>query len=140
MNQYFQNANDLGDPIGWQDWIYKVGDKIIFNDTKRFTILHNNLKGKIVEISKTNEHISFTVDVNRLLTESDCRNDDLEFIDIVGEETTRIRFKVIAYDDSIEDDDMDKTLTVIPFQIAYAVSIHKAQGLEFDSVKSHYSK
>ncbi|MFA7637262.1 MAG: helicase C-terminal domain-containing protein, partial [Monoglobales bacterium] len=25
--------------------------------------------------------------------------------------------------------------TVVPFQIAYAVSIHKAQGLEYDSVK-----
>jgi ATP-dependent exoDNAse (exonuclease V) alpha subunit len=27
------------------------------------------------------------------------------------------------------------TSTIVPFQIAYAVSIHKAQGLEFDSVK-----
>ena len=27
------------------------------------------------------------------------------------------------------------TLTDMPFQIAYAVSIHKAQGLEYDSVK-----
>ena len=25
--------------------------------------------------------------------------------------------------------------SVIPFQLAYAVSIHKAQGLEYDSVK-----
>lgn len=25
--------------------------------------------------------------------------------------------------------------TVVPFQVAYAVSIHKAQGLEYDSVK-----
>ena len=24
---------------------------------------------------------------------------------------------------------------VVPFQLAYAVSIHKAQGLEYDSVK-----
>jgi len=26
-------------------------------------------------------------------------------------------------------------MSVIPFQLAYAVSIHKAQGLEYDSVK-----
>ena len=26
-------------------------------------------------------------------------------------------------------------LSVVPFQLAYAVSIHKAQGLEYDSVK-----
>ena len=32
------------------------------------------------------------------------------------------------------DSDMD-TRTKLPFQIAYAMSIHKAQGLEFDSVK-----
>ncbi len=27
------------------------------------------------------------------------------------------------------------TSSVVPFQVAYAVSIHKAQGLEYDSVK-----
>lgn len=34
-----------------------------------------------------------------------------------------------------EDGDESISLTVVPFQIAYAVSIHKAQGLEYDSVK-----
>lgn len=29
----------------------------------------------------------------------------------------------------------DNDSTVVPFQVAYAVSIHKAQGLEYDSVK-----
>lgn len=33
------------------------------------------------------------------------------------------------------DDDDDASSTIVPFQMAYAVSIHKAQGLEFDSVK-----
>lgn len=33
-----------------------------------------------------------------------------------------------------DDDDKD-SLSIVPFQIAYAVSIHKAQGLEYDSVK-----
>lgn len=31
--------------------------------------------------------------------------------------------------------DYEKIRTIIPFQIAYAVSIHKAQGLEYKSVK-----
>jgi ATP-dependent exoDNAse (exonuclease V) alpha subunit len=31
--------------------------------------------------------------------------------------------------------DNDSDDTVVPFQIAYAISIHKAQGLEFNSVK-----
>ena len=29
----------------------------------------------------------------------------------------------------------DREKTVVPFQLAYAVSIHKAQGLEYKSVK-----
>ena len=38
-----------------------------------------------------------------------------------------------SYDTSDEDD--DSLNTTVPFQVAYAVSIHKAQGLEYDSVK-----
>ena len=34
-----------------------------------------------------------------------------------------------------EDDDYKTSKTIVPFQIAYAVSIRKAQGLEYDSVK-----
>ena len=36
---------------------------------------------------------------------------------------------------SVDDDDEDTSNTVVPFQVAYAVSIHKAQGLEYRSVK-----
>ena len=32
-------------------------------------------------------------------------------------------------------DENARMLSVVPFQLAYAVSIHKAQGLEYDSVK-----
>lgn len=37
-----------------------------------------------------------------------------------------------AGDDDNDDEDAE---TNVPFQIAYAVSIHKAQGLEYNSVK-----
>ena len=33
------------------------------------------------------------------------------------------------------DDDDDTSDAIVPFQVAYAVSIHKAQGLEYKSVK-----
>ena len=33
------------------------------------------------------------------------------------------------------DSDADYSEEIVPFQIAYAVSIHKAQGLEYESVK-----
>ena len=38
-------------------------------------------------------------------------------------------------EDEDEDDDGSASKTIVPFQIAYAVSIHKAQGLEYSSVK-----
>lgn len=40
---------------------------------------------------------------------------------------------MIAWDDELSEEERVKT--VIPFQIAYAISIHKAQGLEYKSVK-----
>ena len=45
-----------------------------------------------------------------------------------------VKFRVTRKKDSDDDNDFADD-TDIPFQIAYAVSIHKAQGLEYDSVK-----
>ncbi len=33
------------------------------------------------------------------------------------------------------DEDADSSIHIVPFNVSYAISIHKAQGLEFDSVK-----
>lgn len=135
MNSYFQNANSKSDPITWQEWTYKVGDHILFNDSKRFSLLYNNLKGNIVAINKTEKEISFTVDVMTNITKKDCERENIEFIS-ASEDSTRIRFTVYSYDEVYDEDDEGKRmLSVIPFQLAYAVSIHKAQGLEYDSVK-----
>ena len=49
----------------------------------------------------------------------------------MGEST--VRFSVFDLENS--DDDDDEFNSIVPFQVAYAVSIHKAQGLEYDSVK-----
>ena len=133
MNNYFQNSNSKGELVSWQEWNYKVGDPILFNETKRFSLLYNNLKGRIAEIEKARDKISFTIDVDIQLTERDCRREEIEFIDVM-ENGTRIRFTVYAGDDDASDEDMRKK-SVVPFQLAYAVSIHKAQGLEYDSVK-----
>ncbi len=135
MNSYFQNDNSDGDPIAWQEWTYKIGDHILFNDSQRFPILYNNLKGRIVNIEKSSNDISFTIDVATNLTKTICEKNGIEFVS-AQEDSTRIRFTVYAYNDSVEDEDEDARMnSVIPFQLAYAVSIHKAQGLEYDSVK-----
>ena len=44
MNQYFQNANTKSEAFTWTEWIFKIGDRIIFLDTRRSSLLYNNLK------------------------------------------------------------------------------------------------
>ncbi len=133
MNLYFQNTNTKSQVYTWAEWTFKVGDPVIFLDTKRSSLLYNNLKGRIVEISKSNSAILFTLDIDTILTERQCGNESFEFIGVNGSKT-RIRLEVIAYDDELANDE-ERVKTIIPFQIAYAVSIHKAQGLEYNSVK-----
>lgn len=134
MNNYFQNANQ-NPPVSWQEWVYKKGDYILFNDNRRFSVLYNNLKGTIFDVKKDEEGISFIIDVDIILTEATCIKDDIDFISIIDDKKTRIHFKVYNPDDSDENPEISHIYSIIPFQLAYAVSIHKAQGLEYDSVK-----
>ena len=133
MNRYFQNANTKSEIFSWAEWNFKVGDPVIFLDTNRSSLLYNNLKGRIVDIFIKGKSIFFTLDIDMILTERQCRFESFDFIDVTGA-GTRIRLEVIADDDESLDE-TDKIKTIIPFQIAYAVSIHKAQGLEYKSVK-----
>nr|MDE5553311.1 AAA family ATPase [Malacoplasma sp.] len=50
INRYFQDLNTNSKSFIWKEWSYKIGDPILFNDSKRFPRLYNNLKGKIVNI------------------------------------------------------------------------------------------
>jgi len=99
-------------------------------EAERFRpVIYNNLTGKIVAIEHNRDWIQFDVELDRPIDEFDILFvDDLEWM---GNST--VCFKVYAYDTSDEDD--DSLNTTVPFQVAYAVSIHKAQGLEYDSVK-----
>lgn len=132
MNQYFQNANTQSEAYSWEEWTFKIGDHIIFTNTKRSTLLYNNLKGTIANIEKSEARIVFTIDAKTHITEDQCYYESFDYIAIT-EEGTRIRIEIIAWDDELSED--DKLKTVIPFQLAYAISIHKAQGLEYKSVK-----
>ena len=136
INRYFQNANTKHPAVTWHEWTYKVGDRILFNENKRFKNLYNNLKGRIAEIQKEYDRIIFTIDVERIIPQAMCQNDDLEFVSVLDGKT-RIRLSVFDYMDPEDGTDNEdrKRKSSIPFQLAYAVSIHKAQGLEYDSVK-----
>lgn len=133
MNLYFQNANTKSEVYTWAEWTFKVGDPVIFLDTQRSPLLYNNLKGRIVDISKRDSAILFTLDIDTILTERQCRNESFEFVDVT-DFGTRIRLEVIENDDESATEE-ERIKTIIPFQIAYAVSIHKSQGLEYNSVK-----
>ena len=65
------------------------------------------------------------------MNEWDIEDVDLDLVHNTSEKSV-IGFWVYANDDEDGEDDFN---SVVPFQIAYAVSIHKAQGLEYDSVK-----
>lgn len=132
INQYFQNANTKSKAFSWAEWVFKIGDRIIFLDTRRSSLLYNNLNGTIYNIKKNESSIIFTIDIKIHLTEKQCKYESFDYIDNISD-GTRIRLEVIKWNDDLSDE--DKIKTVIPFQIAYAISIHKAQGLEFKSVK-----
>ena len=134
INNFFQNNNPNKTVFSWAEWTFKIGDPIIFMDTKRSELLYNNLKGKIVDITIEKSKITFILDIDVILTEIQCQREKFKFVNsLENEEKTRIELDVISEDDELSED--EQILTIIPFQIAYAVSIHKAQGLEYDSVK-----
>lgn len=128
VNRFLQTSNP-NPPITWRVSTYKVGDPVLFNDIARFRpVIYNNLKGRIVDIAVAPGQIQFDVELDRPLTGFDIAGGELEWV-----EGSTVRFSVYDYDTSDEDD--DSVNTAVPFQVAYAVSIHKAQGLEYDSVK-----
>jgi len=128
INRFMQGSNP-GAATTWRMSTYKIGDPVLFNETERFRpVVYNNLKGKIVGIDHFPDRIQFDVELDRSLSEFDVVGDEIEWM---GEST--VRFSVYEHEASDEDD--DSLNTSVPFQVAYAVSIHKAQGLEYDSVK-----
>lgn len=134
INYYLQSDNnnksivlDLG--------TYKVGDPIIFGDTNRFSpVIYNNLKGRIVDIEEDEFRFWFSVEIDKVINELEIQYLDLELVGESENNKSIVKFYVNKYRNADEDDNSDLT-TIVPFSVAYAVSIHKSQGLEYNSVK-----
>ena len=129
-------AQNPSTSIPWGSAEYKVGDPILFNDSPRFSpLIYNNIKGTIHDIKIEDHSITFDIKLKDLsLTSLDVTScSDIDFIGNDEDGKTVIRFLVNKYKST--DFDSNDPTTVVPFQIAYATSIHKAQGLEYDSVK-----
>lgn len=133
INRFLQSSNE-NVPIEWGTNIYKVSDPIIFNETDRFApLIYNNLKGKIVNIKVFENKIQFDIEIDKVINEFDALDYNFQLMDNADNGNSVIRFFVNKYKSTDEDDDTSDA--IVPFQVAYAVSIHKAQGLEYKSVK-----
>lgn len=120
--------------IEWGINIYKINDPILFNESERFApLIYNNMKGKIIDIEKQDYKIRFDIELDIAINELDAEYYEFDLVGNSENGNSIISFWVNKYKSTDEDD--DSLDTIVPFQIAYAISIHKAQGLEYNSVK-----
>lgn len=139
INRFLQESNPSV-PVLWGIQQYKVNDPILFNESDRFApLIYNNMKGRIVGIEildsqKPTERIQFDIELGMVINGIDAFGLGFELLDNLESGNSVIRFCVNKLKSTDEDDDGSST-SVVPFQVAYAVSIHKAQGLEYNSVK-----
>lgn len=136
INRLLQEANP-NTAITWGIHKYKVGDPVLFNESNRFSpLIYNNMKGRITrqEVIHEKNEIQFDIELERAISGMDADGYDFTLQGNSARGNSIIRFNVSRYR-STDDDDDDSASDVVPFQVAYAVSIHKAQGLEYDSVK-----
>lgn len=141
INRFLQESNPSKSVL-WGIQTFKVGDPILFHDSDRFSpVIYNNMKGRILNISifsngNADERIEFDVELDKIINGMDVIDGEFELLehDMYKEATNSvIRFSVYKNKNTDADDFDSKT--IVPFQVSYAVSIHKAQGLEYNSVK-----
>lgn len=131
INRYLQMRNQ-NVAIEWGVNTYKVNDPIIFSDVRNDSkVLYNNLKGKILKIDKQDSYIKFQLKVERLISDYEEFVSNFKVISR-DDDNTIIEITVYLKDDDDKDDDIRY---VVPFVVSYSTSIHKSQGLEYDSVK-----
>ena len=135
INRFLQNANP-NKAFALGVWVYKIGDPILFNDSSKYeSILYNNLKGEIVNIEEEDDRILFSIEIDKVLNSVHVSGTGLELMPKQNSGKSVVRFAVKKKNAGDDDNDDEDSETNVPFQIAYAVSIHKAQGLEYNSVK-----
>lgn len=134
INRFLQN-NNSNKSVVWGINTYKVGDPILFNESNLFSpLIHNNSKGKIVSIRPEKQRIWFDIELDESINAFSAQGYSFKLIGKSKTGKSIISFSVNKYRNT-DEDETDNDSTIVPFQVAYAVSIHKAQGLEYNSVK-----
>ncbi len=133
INRFLQ-SNNPNPAVDWGINIYKVGDPILFNESNRFNpLIYNNMKGRIINIEIEENRIWFEIELDIAITEWELEGYDFTLLGNSDRGNSIIKFSVDKYKNTDNDDDFSNA--TVPFQVSYAVSIHKAQGLEYKSVK-----
>jgi energy-coupling factor transporter ATP-binding protein EcfA2 len=134
INRFLQQSNP-NRAVLWGLQQYKVGDPILFNESERFApLIYNNMKGWITHIAVLANQIQFDIELEKVINGLEARGYEFELLPNSASGHSVIRFLVNRYK-SVDDDDDASSSAVVPFQVSYAVSIHKAQGLEYNLVK-----
>lgn len=134
LNLIMQAKNNNA-PFKIGNAVYKVNDPILFIDNNKYaSVLYNNLKGKIINIEENKTDLKFHLNVEANISELDVQDfrGDIAILKNNSDGTTDVSISVEKEFDSDTDESASK---LVPFQIAYAISIHKAQGLEYKEVK-----
>lgn len=142
INRFLQESNPQL-AVTWGIQQYKVNDPILFNNSDRFSpIIYNNMKGRIAGIEildrgLVTERIQFDIELDRILMGTDAFGQGFKLLPNAPSGYSVIRFNVTKCKSADEDNPRGRSSKddVVPFQVSYAVSIHKSQGLEYDSVK-----
>lgn len=145
VNNYLQEWNNSA-PITWYDQVYKPGDPLLFNSEaakKLHPKIYNNCKGQIIDVEFTEnsssvggQRIEFILVLDEIsFTESDLE-DFHHGCSLVLNHPANEGSTISYCTTNAETNSRDlEDIIDMPFNIAYAISIHKAQGLEFENVK-----
>ncbi|MGN8811537.1 ATP-binding domain-containing protein [Lactobacillus amylovorus] len=92
------------------------------------------MKGRIINVFLPNLNtITFDIELNTVISEIDAFDKTFKLLGNTKDGKSVIRFSVLkssSDDDAVRDEEY-----TMPFNVTYAMSVHKAQGLEFDEVK-----
>ncbi len=131
INRTLQDKNQ-NIPYSWNVWTFKKNDPIIFNSCYKYRkFFYNNQKGLIVDITENNNSLVFQIAIKK--EDSNCRYSSGNVV-YLGEFNGCDLYS-IQIDKSTPDDSDTPDNSIVPFQLRYAISIHKSQGLEFKKVK-----
>lgn len=133
LNLILQEKNK-GDKFKIGSYVYKTNDPILFTENNRYSrVLYNNLKGKITGYKFESDYVKIYLRIETNINSMSIEDlVGIELIKINDDNTSDICISVDRQFDSDNDEQISK---LVPFQLAYAVAIHKAQGLEYEKVK-----